>query len=455
MDPLTDEPRKPRGGGDTRSQQARSEAARRQEQVVALRLRGVKFAAIGRTLDISKQSAQKIFARALRSNVTEDLESYHRRQVAELELERERVWQIAEAADKRDSKVQLACIRAMDRIHTRIARLLGLDASQQLDVQKIYNTGDEKASAARLARELVYENMPRDEQEFIYDSIYRASKLSATVDLQEKSTNGSAKRQLAAGTVRDQDELLPTEHDPTIDSGSITHRARFEHRFLAPRQGGLPLGKKVLVVIQSWNIASKEKESKVWTCTTWALVGDDACFYMVDWFRQSMDYVEGRQKVEELSARWKPYAILIEDIGSGATIISDLRATDVPVIPISPTESDKEANASAAFSILEKGWVLLPKYAEWPDAYIESLMRCTLTQRNCDFDSTGQALELLQKGPRGVKEHIENELGKYLCAYPKCNTGPRFRRKKLDSDMVILDARGNRYCSQFCQFSMP
>jgi hypothetical protein len=132
-----------------------------------------------------------------------------------------------------------------------------------------------------------------------------------------------------------------------------------------------------------------------------------------------------------------------------------LRATDVPLIPISATDSNEEANASAALSVLEKGWVLLPKYSEWADAYIESLMRCTLTQRNCDFDSSSQALELFQKGPSGVKDYIENKLGNYLCAFPKCNTGPGFKRRKLDSDMLITDAQGKRYCSKFCRFSMP
>jgi hypothetical protein len=27
--------------------------------------------------------------------------------------------------------------------------------------------------------------------------------------------------------------------------------------------------------------------------------------YMADWFKQSMEYTEGRQKVEEMSTRWK------------------------------------------------------------------------------------------------------------------------------------------------------
>ena len=85
MDPLIN---KPRGGGDTRSPQAISAAAQREEQVVALRLRGIKYAPIARQVGISKQAAQKIFERALRSNVSEDLETFHRTQLAELESER-------------------------------------------------------------------------------------------------------------------------------------------------------------------------------------------------------------------------------------------------------------------------------------------------------------------------------------------------------------------------------
>src|ERR1700728_1048888 len=141
---------KPRGGGDTRSQQARSAAAQRDEQVFALRLRGIKYAPIGRQLGISKQAAQKSFERSFRSNAPEDLESIHRSQLAELELEREQICRIADTVGKSDFKVQLACMRLLERIHIRIARLMGLDAAQKLDVHKIYNKSDEKASADSL-----------------------------------------------------------------------------------------------------------------------------------------------------------------------------------------------------------------------------------------------------------------------------------------------------------------
>jgi predicted phage terminase large subunit-like protein len=447
MDPLIN---KPRGGGDTRSPRAISAAAQREEQVVALRLRGIKYAPIARQVGISKQAAQKIFARALRSNVPEDLESYHRKALAELEFDREYIYQIADAADKRDFKVQLACMRLLPSLRTSEARLLGLNAAKKLDVHKIYNKSDEKASAESLYRQRLWQSMPRDEQEFHFDSMDRARKRLEAEDTPEKSTKEPVKRHIEVGAVHDRDGLLPTEHDSAMDRGSRFDRLR-EHRFIVPVRGGLPLGREILLVIQSWKIETKQKESDIWTCTTWALVSNDGRAYMADWFKQSMEYTEGRQKVEEMSARWKTDAVLIENAGSGAKVISDLQTTDIPVMPFSLTDSDKEANASAALSALERGWVRLPKYAEWPDMYIQSLTGCQLGQHDSEFESTSQALELLQKGPSAAKDHIANQIEKYLCSNPQCVGGRTFKRKKLTSGEKITNAQGNRYCSVFCK----
>jgi phage terminase large subunit-like protein len=251
--------------------------------------------------------------------------------------------------------------------------------------------------------------------------------------------------------VHDRDELLPTERDPAMNRGSRFDRMR-EHRFIVPVRGGLPLGREILLVIQSWNIATKENELDIWTCTTWALVSNDERACMADWFKQSMEYTEGRHKVEEMSARWKTDAVLIENAGSGAKVISDLQTSDIPVMPLSLTDSDKEANAIAALSALERGWVRLPKYAEWPDMYIQSLIGCQLGQHDSEFESTSQALELLQKGPRAAKDHIANQIDKYLCSNPQCLGEPDFKRKKLNSGEKLINAQGNRYCSKFFHY---
>jgi hypothetical protein len=47
--------------GGTRTKQARQEIARREEQIVALRLRHHSFAAIGRVVGVSKQAAQRTY----------------------------------------------------------------------------------------------------------------------------------------------------------------------------------------------------------------------------------------------------------------------------------------------------------------------------------------------------------------------------------------------------------
>jgi phage terminase large subunit-like protein len=278
----------------------------------------------------------------------------------------------------------------------------------------------------------------------------RARKRVEARDSPEKPTNESVKREIEVGTVHNRDGQLPTERDPAMNRGSRFDSIR-EHRFLAPTRGRLPLGREILLVIQSWKIATKENGSDIWTCTTWALVSNDGRAYLVDLFKQSMDYTEGRQKVEEISVRWKTDAVLIENAGSGAKIIGDLQNTDIPVIPLSLTQSDKEANASAALSALESGFVTLPKYAEWPEVYLESLVHSTPSQRDSDFESTSQALKLLQEGPRAAKDHIANQIDKNLCSNPKCNVGPARKRKKLNSSEEIINAQGNRYCSVFCK----
>ena len=53
-----------RGGGDHHSKQAKVDIARREEQIVALRLCHHSFAAIGRSVGISKQAAQRAFQKA-------------------------------------------------------------------------------------------------------------------------------------------------------------------------------------------------------------------------------------------------------------------------------------------------------------------------------------------------------------------------------------------------------
>src|SRR5580698_1392547 len=105
MNHLTNEDSKRPEGGDKRSPAAKVDIAKREEQIVTLRLRSVPFSEIGRTVGVSKQAAVKAFQKALRRNTDFDIQSYHRSELAKLDLEEANVWRVMEA-NKDKPKVQ-------------------------------------------------------------------------------------------------------------------------------------------------------------------------------------------------------------------------------------------------------------------------------------------------------------------------------------------------------------
>jgi predicted phage terminase large subunit-like protein len=247
------------------------------------------------------------------------------------------------------------------------------------------------------------------------------------------------------------------QQDPIPQSGGIFQRPWFDHRFIAEGDG-TPLGKKLKMIVQSWDTAAKKKESNdFWACTTWGLAtGDDERIYMLDRFKARMEYTEGRQKIKDQNSRWRPNAILIEDSNSGTAIISDLQTMGIPLLPISPAGSDKESNARAVSPMFEAGQILLPSAASWADDYIESMIRFPKGAHDDDVDSTSQALNYLRKRKNGVMEYIQKELDKEaerkLCANRNCTNGEDGKRKKLGHNMSIFQVgSGIRYCSNACK----
>ena len=75
---------------------------------------------------------------------------------------------------KDNPKARAAGLAALNRIHIRRARLLGLDAPTKLDVRGLYRTGIDEISAERQARRAVLEALPIEEQRRIYDVFYQA-----------------------------------------------------------------------------------------------------------------------------------------------------------------------------------------------------------------------------------------------------------------------------------------
>lgn len=105
------------------------EVVLKEEQAFMLKRSGMTFIQIAKELGVSKASATRLFYTALdqRSVPVEEVEEYRRVEVERLEALRSAIWKEAAAGD--DDKILTAL-----RIHDRIARILGLNAPERVEL---------------------------------------------------------------------------------------------------------------------------------------------------------------------------------------------------------------------------------------------------------------------------------------------------------------------------------
>jgi predicted phage terminase large subunit-like protein len=125
-------------------------------------------------------------------------------------------------------------------------------------------------------------------------------------------------------------------------------------------------------------------------CTTW--LKSDGNHYLLDLVRRRCEYPALIQLVREQYRRYSPDCILIEDRGTGTSLIQDLRYADrITPIAIKP-ESDKETRLSTASLIVEQGSVFFPKEAPWLGDLLNELLRFPQTKFGDQADSVSQYL---------------------------------------------------------------
>lgn len=117
-------------------------------------------------------------------------------------------------------------------------------------------------------------------------------------------------------------------------------------------------------ITQSWDTAIKAGENNDYTvCTTWGEA--DNCYYLLDMFRNKLEYPALKRNIISLAEKWQPNSVLIEDKASGGSLIQELRLeTKLPVIAINP-KLDKFSRLLAVSSLIESGRVQLPQKAAY------------------------------------------------------------------------------------------
>ncbi|WP_419832601.1 phage terminase large subunit [Endozoicomonas atrinae] len=160
------------------------------------------------------------------------------------------------------------------------------------------------------------------------------------------------------------------------------------------------LPSEFLRVIQSWDTAYKpEQVNDPSVCTTWGETRHG--WYLLDVFRERMEYPALKRAAASLYEAWRPQGVLIEDKGSGQSLIQELRQgvgvgqtkVRIPVIPIDTKGINKVDRLIAVSSLFEAGMVYLPEVSPWALDYEIEMTIFPLAPHDDQVDSTSQFLK--------------------------------------------------------------
>jgi predicted phage terminase large subunit-like protein len=183
------------------------------------------------------------------------------------------------------------------------------------------------------------------------------------------------------------------QQTPTPETGGLIKRAWLEGRYTT-----LPQQVRVLQTVDS---AFKTGVANDFTViATWAT--DRRYFYLVDIWRQRVEYPELRRALQEQAAKHNPDGIYIEDAGSGQSLIQDLRRTSGLAIIGRRPKGSKPARVAVISRFIEGKKIFLPEQAPFLDARIEEHVAFPNAAHDDQVDTTTLAIEELrgETGPR-------------------------------------------------------
>ncbi len=147
---------------------------------------------------------------------------------------------------------------------------------------------------------------------------------------------------------------------------------------------------------QSWDTAIKVGQQNDFSvCTTWGIKDDK--YYLIDVFRKKLIYPKLKMKMQELSNKFKPRIIIIEDKASGQSLIQDLKEEgEVNIVAFKP-KLDKETRFVTIVDRFQNGKVILFKYMNSIELVILELTNFPKSDNDDIVDSVSQFLHYIQR----------------------------------------------------------
>lgn len=160
---------------------------------------------------------------------------------------------------------------------------------------------------------------------------------------------------------------------------------------------------RIIRKVQSWDTAFKKNEENDFSvCESWIITKDKYILY--DVWRERVEFPELKREVLKQHNQFNPDEIIIEDKGSGQSLIQELkRETRIPVKAISVIK-DKVERVNLITPLIEAGKVYLLEGAEWVNDFINECEDFP----GCEHDDQADAASQFLNYAKGIRQ---NELG--------------------------------------------
>jgi predicted phage terminase large subunit-like protein len=176
--------------------------------------------------------------------------------------------------------------------------------------------------------------------------------------------------------------------EPIPLAGNLIKADWFKHYDIAPAQ---TYGDDLVISVDTAMKGSPSADFSV--ATVWLARGDNC--YLLDLWRERVDYPELKRAIGRLREKYSGAILLIEDKGSGTSLIQDLRADNISVIAIDP-EGDKQTRVAKISAQFEAGSVFFPKSAPWLSSFKAELLGFPNVKHDDQVDSVSQALSWIK-----------------------------------------------------------
>jgi len=187
--------------------------------------------------------------------------------------------------------------------------------------------------------------------------------------------------------------------NPVPMTGDIIDVSGFKRRY---KNDDPPPREAFDMVIVSTDTAIKDTELADYTVFgVWGIKSDG--YYLLDIIREKMTYPRLLETSNILNRLWRPEFFLIEDKGSGSSLIQDLRQDGtINVWPIDPGSESKVLRMQAETPVIKSGMIVLPDEASWKEDF---LLECRSFPRGKkdQVDMLSQFLKFMRQSSTGVQ----------------------------------------------------